>query len=202
MINEYISNDKVEVNVKQSAKDNAKYCGDSYYFITTESYFICVLADGLGSGQYAHESSDAVIKVVEECHHLPIEDLLSECNSVLLNKRGAAVAVIKVFFETHECQFISVGNIRFFMYKPSENKVIYPLPISGYLSGKARKFKRQTFSYEPHARFIIFSDGMELKEIKSYISKSSSIAHLSEVIWNANVAHADDVTFIMGSLLQ
>ncbi|MFS0784408.1 PP2C family serine/threonine-protein phosphatase [Bacillus sp. 1P06AnD] len=202
MINDLIKNEKVEVNVRQVAKDNANYCGDSYYFATTESYFICVLADGLGSGEYAYESSSAVTNIVAQYHDLPLEELIDKCNSALVSKRGAAVAIVKFFFETKEVHFISVGNIRFFMYKPSEEKVIYPLPISGFLSGKIRKFKGQRFKYEPSSRFFIFSDGMELKEIKSNISKTTSIDLLSEVIWHENAAHADDVTFIVGSLLQ
>lgn len=202
MISESIKNEMIEIVVKQVAKNNAPYCGDSYYYITTDRYFLCLIADGLGSGKFAYESSNLVKEIVCEYHHLPLEELFDRCNEVLAHKRGAAVAILKVAFEDRQFQYLSVGNIRFFLYVPSTKKMIYPLPTSGYLSGKARKFVGKTYPYEPNSKFILYSDGLELKEIKTYLSKNQAIERISDDIWGANIAHSDDTTFIMGSLLQ
>lgn len=201
MINDTYRNEKVELNVKQVAKNDAPYCGDSYFYITTDQYFLCMLADGLGSGRYAYESSNAIKEVVEEYHHLTVEEILEKCNNAMVAKRGAAIAIMKFCFETQDFKYVSVGNIKFFLYLPSTDKTVYPLPISGYLSGKKSSYKVQTFPYEPQAKFIIFSDGLELKEIKSYMARNVSVETISNIMWEANVAHADDTTFIIGSLL-
>lgn len=202
MINDYIKNDQIELTVRQVSKGGAPFCGDSYYHVTTEDYFLCVLADGLGSGEFAYESSNTVTEIVKQFHDISLEDILDKCNKALASKRGAAVAILKVMFKSQQFQYVSVGNIRFFLFNPLIKKVIYPLPTSGYLSGSMRKFKSQTFTYEPTSRFILYSDGLELKEIKAYMGRTSSINLVSEDIWNSNTAHSDDITFIMGSLLR
>ncbi|MGN1401904.1 MAG: PP2C family serine/threonine-protein phosphatase [Bacillus sp. (in: firmicutes)] len=202
MINDYIQNEKVELMVKQVAKDNAPYCGDSYFFITTDEYFLLLLADGLGSGKNAYDSSNTVKEIVEEHHHLPVEEIMDKCNKGLNMKRGAAVALIKFFFDTKSFHYLSVGNIRFFIYLPSNEKTLYPLPESGYLSGSRKVFKSQTFQYEPSSLFVIYSDGLELKGIKSHISRNISLKAKADSMWDANVAPSDDVTFILGSLLS
>ncbi|MEH6941943.1 PP2C family serine/threonine-protein phosphatase [Bacillus sp. JJ722] len=199
---DHMVNDRVEIVVKQIAKGNNHYCGDAYFFTNTDDYFICVLADGLGSGEFAHESSAAVTEVVRTNHQLAIEDLLGECNNALAKKRGAAVAIFKVIFKQQQFQYISVGNIRFFLYNPIAQKVVYPLPSSGYLSGRLNRFQGHTYTYEPLSRFILFSDGLDLKGVTSYIKKESSLALIAENIWDTNVNQSDDVTLIMGSLLQ
>ncbi|WP_052343859.1 SpoIIE family protein phosphatase [Bacillus massiliigorillae] len=195
-------NDKVELIVKQIAKGNNHYCGDAYFYTTTEEYFICVLADGLGSGEFAYESSTAITEIVESNHQLAIEDLLAKCNEALVKKRGAAVAIFKVIFKERQFQYISVGNIRFFLYKPISQKLIYPLPTNGYLCGRLNKFHKHTYSYEPLSRFMFFSDGLELKGTTSYMKKEVALSLIIEEIWNQNGAKSDDVTLIMGSLLQ
>lgn len=202
MIIDYLKNEKVELSIRQAAKNDALVCGDSYYYVTTNDYFICVLADGLGSGELAHNSSRAVIEVVDEYHQLDLEHLFDKCNQVLVHKRGAAVAVLKVFFNKQQFQYISVGNIRFFLLQPSINKIIYPLPVSGFLAGRMLKYKCQTFQYEPSSRFVLYSDGIDLKDIKSVLIRNSSIVHISEDVWNSSVAYSDDRTFLIGSLLQ
>src|SRR5699024_10385072 len=55
---------KVQVAVYQKAKSNNYYCGDSYFYTETENEFVCALADGLGSGEFAKESSQAVIDII------------------------------------------------------------------------------------------------------------------------------------------
>ncbi|MGM9924933.1 MAG: PP2C family serine/threonine-protein phosphatase [Bacillus sp. (in: firmicutes)] len=199
---EETANEKVELIARQASKGTNWCCGDAYFFITTDEYFLCVLADGLGSGEFANEAATAVTSIVKENYHLPVEELIEKCNRILVAKRGAAVAIFKVMFEEQQFQYISIGNIRFFLYNPSIKKIIYPLPVSGYLSGRMRKFKVQTFPYSPLSKFVFFSDGLELGSIKSYISSDTSLGAMSEKIWNANTAQSDDVTFIIGSLLQ
>ena len=203
MINDHIKNDRVELVVMQEAKDSASFCGDSYYCITTESYFLCVLADGLGSGEFAYVSSNAVIEVVKKHHDLPLDELIAICNEQLANKRGAAVAIMRVFFDRDEFEIVSVGNIRFFLFLPSEKKLIYPLPVTGFLSGKSKKFKVETYRREKDSKFILFSDGMVVKGVKSKLSEHNiSLKCVGEELWSENTAQADDITMIIGSLLQ
>lgn len=192
--------DKLELFVHQTTKAGNTECGDSYFYKATDEYFICVIADGLGSGKYANDASTAVIAVVEQYHHEELDQLMDRCNKVLLQKRGAAVSVLKFYFEKNEFVYSGVGNIRFFLYSP-EGKLTYPLPVTGYLSGRPQKFHTQRFTYEPESKFLIYSDGYNISGAKSLLKGYRSTEAIADEIKRNNIDGIDDATFILGSLL-
>lgn len=192
--------DKIELFAYQTIKEGKLECGDSYYYTATDDYFVCVVADGLGSGQYAREASAAVVGVVEEHHHEDVDTLMRFCNNILVQKRGAAVSIFKVFFETREFVYSCVGNIRFFLYSPN-GKLTYPLPVTGYLSGKPQVFHTQRFVFEPESKFLIYSDGFDIHGAKTLLKGYRSVAAIAEQIKSDYKNSMDDATFIVGSLL-
>jgi phosphoserine phosphatase RsbX len=202
MIKEVFKEDKIEVLASQSSKNGMPYCGDGYFFINTREYFLCVLADGLGSGKYAYDSSFAVTEEAKKFHDKGVETLMSICNNSLLNKRGAAVSVLKLYYDTKEFVYSSVGNIRFFLYNPQSDKLVYPLPVTGYLSGRQQKYHTQRFKYEPNAKFILHSDGLQLHGAKTLLKTYNSLEQNAHLILQKNTIHSDDTTFILGSLLS
>lgn len=192
--------DNIEVIAHQTAKDGKAFCGDGYYFTATDEYFVCVLADGLGSGEFAYEASSAVVSVVEQHHEKDVDTLMKLCNDVLLQKRGAAVALFKVYFASREFVYSCVGNIRFFLYS-STGKLTYPLPVTGYLSGRPQVFHTQRFTYEAESKFLIYSDGLNIQGVKTLLKAFLPIDLISEDIKKQYPSTSDDATFILGSLL-
>lgn len=191
--------EEVEVYVDQRIKDGNEQCGDGYFYTSTNDYFICVLADGLGSGQNAYKSSTAVISIVERYHYEDVERIMKRCNEELVQKRGAAVAIFKVFFAKQEFVYSCVGNIRFFLYS-SSGKLTYPLPVTGFLSGKPQKFRTQSYAYEPDSKFLIYSDGFHLNGLRTMLNTSKSLRCTAEEIRQKPLPTPDDATFIIGSL--
>jgi len=198
---EILRDRKVEAIAAQSSKNGKALCGDDYFFLATDDYFVCVLADGLGSGEFAHESSRAVTNVVRESHGKDVDSLMELCNRVLLQKRGAAVAIFKVYFKEQRFRYSCVGNIRFYLYPPN-GKLVYPLPVTGYMSGRKQRFHTQEFSYVPNSRFLIHSDGFEMRGTKDFFGLSSSLEVSANQLEHTNSAASDDITFIFGSLLE
>ncbi|MBM7649388.1 negative regulator of sigma-B (phosphoserine phosphatase) [Bacillus ectoiniformans] len=195
----YLQKEHLEVYANQASKDGKPFCGDSYYVHATDEYLICVLADGLGSGEYAYNSSSAVTKVVEEHHHESVDVLMQLSNEVLHHKRGAAVAIFKVFFDKQEFEYSCVGNIRFYLYTDG-GKLTYPLPVTGYLSGRPQKYRTQRFVYELDCKFILHSDGLNIMNVKS-LFKNRSIKPIAYELEEQTTQSNDDATFIIGSLL-
>lgn len=196
----HLIQDSIEVYAHQTAKEGKVLCGDSYFFTATSEYFVCVLADGLGSGQYAYEASQAVVSAVEQYHHEDVDSIMKHSNKALLQKRGAAVSVFKVYFQAREFVYSCVGNIRFFLYS-SKGKLTYPLPVTGYLSGKPQVYHTQRFSFDPHSKFLIFSDGYEFQGIKALLKGLYPAKMIAEEIIANHAKSNDDATFIVGSLL-
>lgn len=193
------SMEPVEVIVHQSIKEGNYECGDSYYYVTMDDYFTCVVADGLGSGKFANEASTAVIDVVKKYHHENVNDIMKRSNTALFQKRGAAVAVFKVFFKTREFHYSCVGNIRFFLYSKN-GKLTYPLPVTGYLSGKPAKFNTRIYTYEAESKFLIHSDGINPNGVRALLVSGLSNECISTQLKERFSSKMDDATFIIGTL--
>lgn len=197
----HIENECLEAYAFQRAKEGKVFCGDSFYMTAKDGYFLCVLADGLGSGEYAYESSKAVTSVVQSNIEEDVQTLMNFSNKVLLSKRGAATAIFKVDFHEKTFEYSCVGNIRFYLYTPS-GKMVYPMPVSGYLSGRPQKFRTQKFPYEPNSTFLIHSDGFVKENSKPIIESCQSVSAIANRLKEKQVNKSDDVTFIIGSLLK
>ena len=66
--------------------------------------------------------------VFKEHHHESLDELLSRCNEYMVQKRGAAVAIVKIDYKQKDIQYSCVGNVRFYMLHGGEND----LSSSGY----------------------------------------------------------------------
>lgn len=153
-----MSKRKMQVAIYQKAKQNNYYCGDSYFYSETENEFICALADGLGSGEYAKESSQAVIDIIRSNTDKNVEQLMKECNKRLSGKRGVVLGVLKVNFPRQNYSFSSIGNIG--MMTVAQNRKKRSIPNAGYLAGYPRPFKIINEQLKPNTNFIMFTDGV------------------------------------------
>ncbi len=192
-------NQHVHTLAFQLPKEGKSCCGDSFYIKTTENYMICTVADGLGSGERANESSAAISALVEKHYDEDVEVLMDLCNHELKDKRGATVSILKVDFQSKRFTYSSVGNIRFMLYAPS-GIYIYPLPILGYLSGKPQKYRTQSYSYETGSKFIIHTDGLVFPGMKALLNKGHSVEDLSRQLDGYTKTRNDDLTYIVGQL--
>jgi negative regulator of sigma-B (phosphoserine phosphatase) len=197
---EYETNEHMKAIIFQLSKNGNTYCGDSYFVSANDEGFICAVADGLGSGKAANESSSVISEIVEKYSNEEVADIIERCNEALRSKRGATVSLLKFHFAEKKFTYCSVGNVRFILYCPS-GKFIYPLPIGGYLSGKPQKYTTHTFGYESGAKFIIYTDGLDVPPIRSFLKSYSTIDNLSKQLEMYTQNRNDDLTYILGQLL-
>lgn len=155
---------KVDVAVFQKAKKGNYHCGDSYLYIETEDEFICAIADGLGSGEYALESSQITINIIRNNITATVEQLVEKCNKELLGKRGVVLGILKLHFPTETYSFSSIGNIGVMTIVNGKKKK-RNIPSSGYLAGYKRPFKVIREKLLPKMNFILFSDGVSDSEL-------------------------------------
>ncbi|MHA6259816.1 PP2C family serine/threonine-protein phosphatase [Sporosarcina sp. CAU 1771] len=194
-----IINEHVEAYAYQRAKHGNNESGDAYFLQSEKEYFIFAIADGLGSGPIARKSAEVIPNVLKEFHHESIDSLLNRCNVEMLRKRGAAVAIVKVDFKLKTIQYSCVGNIRFYMLQGKE-RMIYPLPVMGYLNGRPQKLNTQVYKYERNDLFFMHSDGVELRNPREALKESSNAYDLYQKV-SSTMKDNDDATFITGSLL-
>lgn len=198
---EKIQHSSINAFIFNAAKKGNYESGDSYHTVLTDDYFICSVADGLGSGPIARESSQVIPQILREYHHETVDQLMQRFNELMIHKRGAAVAIFKVDFNNKTLEYSCVGNIRFYLYRKTKDEIIYPLPVMGYLSGRPQKLRTQLYTYVENDLFLIHSDGVDLRNPKSMMRKATVPEQLYSDILES-IQTVDDATFITGSLLK
>ncbi|MGC4378086.1 protein phosphatase 2C domain-containing protein [Fictibacillus sp. Mic-4] len=199
MIQQY-SYDKLDVAVFQTSKKGNEHCGDSFFIEETDRYFICALADGLGSGSMAKEASETAIQIIKENHFQDIYDLMDLSNRKLKNTRGAVLSIFKIDYERKTVYFSGVGNIRFF-FTGKNDKIQYPMPTPGFLSGRPFPFRLQQFDLSNELSFIIYSDGFDIQSKNKYLLRDlDSPVKSIQSIGNFVQDFSDDATCLIGKM--
>ncbi|MUV38510.1 Phosphoserine phosphatase [Lentibacillus sp. JNUCC-1] len=187
---------RTDVSVFQKPKNGNYYCGDSYFYEETDTGFICVLADGLGSGEHAKDSSQVVIDVVENNRKATVKELIKLSNKALTGKRGVVLGLLKINFDDKTYSFSSIGNIGVVTIT-SRSKKKRNIPNSGYLGGYERPFKVETGKLEPDLIFVVFSDGVEDTDLSKPFMLNKNVHALTESFANYKTdPPRDDVTLI------
>ncbi|WP_077324395.1 SpoIIE family protein phosphatase [Virgibacillus siamensis] len=187
---------KVDVAVFQKAKKGQYYCGDSYFYTETENEFLCVLADGLGSGEFARESSQIVIDIIKSNIHTTVQQLIKRCNEQLTGKRGVVIGILKLDFPSKRYSFSSIGNIGVITI-PKNGKKKRNIPNVGYLAGYHRPFKVVSDKLDSEMNFIMFSDGVADSDLSSSLFLNKDAQQIIiDYEHNFGAARKDDTTLI------
>ncbi|KGX86557.1 SpoIIE family protein phosphatase [Pontibacillus litoralis] len=187
---------RVEVIAHQEAKHGNYCCGDSYFYKETDKEFVCALADGLGSGPYALESSQAVVNVIEQHMHQSIDFIITKCNEVLLNKRGAVLGILRMNFHSERFSFTSIGNIGIVMITPNGERK-RNIPVGGFLSGVPRLYKVLEDKLIPGSSFFMFTDGVNDRTLSAKTFASHRLDFIVEsFVKQKAIRNQDDTTFI------
>ncbi|WP_163652225.1 SpoIIE family protein phosphatase [Listeria sp. PSOL-1] len=189
---------KMELFTFQRAKALQTCSGDMYYFHQSNDTFLCVIADGLGSGTEANKAAKAAINAIKEAPEEDVLTLMERANTAVFSLRGAAIAVVKCDLPHARITYSGMGNIRFFALGPSD-KLIYPLSTKGYLSGGPKRFKVKEYQFQYDTKFLMYSDGLVLEHVQTYLKSSLSTEKTGNLIEQTiKEKPSDDVTFILG----
>lgn len=191
-----IMGERIQVAVYQEAKEGNYYCGDSFFYLESEQEFVCAIADGLGSGEFARESSDAVIDIIKNNMDAPIEKIVHLCNEKLMGKRGVVLGILKLDFQLKVYSFSSIGNIGI-VTVGKDKKKRFNIPNAGYLAGYIRKFKVERKNLEEGMNFIMYSDGVTDAELsRPYFLGTDVEAIIDSYAYEKKNNRADDTTLI------
>ncbi|MCE7794154.1 SpoIIE family protein phosphatase [Salipaludibacillus sp. CUR1] len=191
---------EMDISIYQVAKKGNWCSGDAFYTVRTDSYILCAMADGLGSGEEAMSASSAAMSVIKKDHDLDTESLMDKCNQVMWGTRGVVLTILKFDFRSDVIEYTNVGNISCTFYKPS-GELYRPVPVRGYLSGKKKKFKTQRIPYEKDTVFIIYSDGVVFDPVyHALFSKKDTPERMLNRVVDLMEESNDDTTLLVGKV--
>ncbi|GAA4075033.1 indirect negative regulator of sigma-B activity [Amphibacillus indicireducens] len=185
---------RVDVSVYQKVKQGNVVCGDSYYYYQDENHFLCVVVDGLGSGFFAHESSQAVVDVIKSDPLRPTTEIIELSNRRLTGKRGVVLGMLRLDLKTLQFTYSSIGNIGL-MTITSEGIKKRNIPMSGYLGGYPRQAKVVSGVFTSNTIFVMFSDGVQSNELTHHLFRESSAEAVTDAFrFHMDQSRDDDTT--------
>ncbi|SHN32037.1 SpoIIE family protein phosphatase [Gracilibacillus kekensis] len=190
------SKQQIEVSVFQKAKKGNYYCGDSYFYSETDDTFTCAIADGLGSGELAKESSQVVMDVIQDNIDDTVTSMIKKSNQKLVGKRGAVLGILQINLKTKQYFYSSIGNIGLMTITSNSIKK-RNIPQVGYLSGYDRPFKVVEDTLEENLIFIMFSDGVDPKEISNSYFLHKEVTHITDTFKHLYSHKLDDDTTLI-----
>ncbi len=188
--------DHVHISVYQKAKVGNYYCGDSYYYTETQDGFLCVVADGLGSGEVAKESSQAVIDTIKEHPNTKGDVLVKLLNQALIGKRGVVLGILRLDYRDKMYSYTSIGNIGLMTIDQATLKK-RNIPIPGYLGVYPRKMKQVRDTLEAGTLFAVFSDGVHAKELSHVLFQSDDVHDITDQFHDRMADKRDDDTTLV-----
>lgn len=186
----------MDVSIYQKSKKGNYLCGDSYFCIEDENMFLGVLADGLGSGGIAKESSQAVVEIIKDHLDRTVEELIRLCNKKLVKMRGAVVGILKIDFKNETYTFSSIGNIGVIILEDGAGKK-RNIPNAGYLGTHYRAPKVMTEKVMKGTNFIMFSDGVMDKELSQGYFKDTDVDRITDAYAYLSDSSRNDDTTLM-----
>lgn len=187
---------KVQAAAFQQAKEGKYICGDSYFYRETPDGFICAIADGLGSGNLAKESSQIVIDVIQRHLETSPEDIIKKINKELAGKRGVLIGILKLNYKKEKYTFLSIGNIGLLSIYGDGTK-IRSISNAGYLAGYQTDYKLEERDLVPAMNFILFSDGVTEKELSENYMKNKNVEDIIKIYSKLSEPNRkDDTTLI------
>ncbi|AQY52465.1 SpoIIE family protein phosphatase [Listeria weihenstephanensis] len=190
-----------QLYIFQRAKHLQRHCGDQIFIKEDEFGLLCALVDGLGSGKEAERAAKAVVETIDaNSSNVALEDIVARSNAALGGLRGAAIAIWRTDWAKQTITYCGIGNIRFYLLG-LDDKLVYPISSTGFLSGRKQKIRIQEFTYKPGTTFLMHSDGLVLAGVKKYLRAITSIETTGHMIEsNVEDIPEDDVTFLVGKL--
>lgn len=193
--------DNMQIAIHQIAKKGNYHCGDSYFYTRTDNEFICAIADGLGSGEYASESAQAVTGVVRDNINASVEQLVKRCNEKLQGKRGVVLGILKLHFEPETYSYSSIGNIGM-MTVSKQGKKKRNIPNPGYLAGYKRSFRIMEEKLEKDMKFYMFSDGVKDAQLSDPLFRHKNVHEVIKRYTQLYEDKRDDDTTLIGIYYQ
>ncbi|MBU5595715.1 SpoIIE family protein phosphatase [Amphibacillus sp. MSJ-3] len=188
--------DLVKVSVYQKEKEGNFCCGDSYYYYQDDDFFLCALADGLGSGELARESSQVVMDVIKTNPLMTTSEIISLSNQALVGKRGVVLGILKLDLRNHQYTYASIGNIGL-MTITSEGIKNRNIPMPGYLGVYPRQAKEIRGIFNKNMSFVLFSDGVTPKDLTHNLFKKQNVTEITDAFAEQMGQNREDDTTLI-----
>ncbi len=171
--------------------------GDTWSCMERPDGMTVMLADGLGHGIQAAESSRQAVRLFESNHHTPPSQGVLLLHQGLSGTRGCALAIADISLREGCVRNCGIGNIcSRVVLKDTERNLVSHNGIAGY---EARKIQEFSTPWELDALLVMHSDGMTARwHLSDYpLLSRCHPAVIAAVLYRDHARGHDDVSVVV-----
>lgn len=192
----------LELGVVHLPKAGEQICGDSW---ATENHLdknLILVADGLGYGDLAQESSREAVRVFKENAKLGPKAILEKAHAALKNTRGAAAAIAQIDRTQQTVCFAGIGNISGVVV--TDNQTRSMVSYNGTVGHMMRKVAEFVYPWSQQSLLIMHSDGLAAQwNLNRYPGLASRHpALIAAVLYRDFKRTRDDMTVIVAKVRE
>lgn len=148
--------------IAQATKTDGALNGDGYLLKRDEDTLLFALADGVGSGQLAHDASSACLRILAASDDMDLPSLFETCHTQLTSTRGAALGLVKFFLGQGFLEWAAVGDIEGCIYptEPTISRTISMMQRGGTLGHYFTGITPQQHAWPPTSMLALCTDGV------------------------------------------
>ncbi|HBL62958.1 MAG TPA: serine/threonine protein kinase [Cyanobacteria bacterium UBA8803] len=148
----------LEIGVIQLPKPGQDVSGDAWAVENHGDRTLVLVADGLGSGPFAGEASQAAVRILQANARLQPKAILELAHAALRSTRGAAVAIAEINLTEQTLRFAGIGNIAGVILRGAESQSL--VSYNGTVGHQFRKIQEFVYPWKPESILIMHSDGL------------------------------------------
>jgi len=152
-----------EVAVWGRPKDGERVSGDDGAFVRTDEGLLIVIADGLGHGTAARDSSSRVARIARSEPNKGLEGLLHASDTALSGLRGAAVTVALVHEHQARVDCAAVGNVMCAIERRDRSSKFGSEQWTLGVPAMRRKVRVEQQSFPANSLLLLQSDGVSAR---------------------------------------
>jgi phosphoserine phosphatase RsbX len=177
-------------------KQGQSISGDTYL---VEEYapnqVLVAVIDGLGGGEEASLAATSAANVLQKYPALPLEELIRQSHNALRSTRGAVIAILRLYLDNRQAEYIGVGNIGVQVYSQQQIK---PISKNGILGYRMPTLLQLSYTYNSGDTFVLYSDGISGRfSLDGKLDSTLSPQDLANAILEMYGKTSDDATVVV-----
>ncbi|MEJ5362381.1 MAG: SpoIIE family protein phosphatase [Spirochaetota bacterium] len=173
-----------------------EFCGDTVAVHCNDDFALCMIADGLGHGEYAYKASTIAAEVFFDNVTKEPHEILSRIDHALYSTRGASASIAKIIPEKNEVVYAGIGNIAGAIVGEKRVNMVSHNGTLGMHNSTIHTF---TYPWSNNALCIMHSDGISsrwmLTDYPNIFAQDLSI--IAAVLFNEYHRPKDDSSLLI-----
>ncbi|HEU4962776.1 MAG TPA: SpoIIE family protein phosphatase [Bacilli bacterium] len=171
--------------------------GDGYVVRKWEDRTLILVADALGHGTKAQETTTILLDLVQATPPVQLRKLLLGCHHMMRPTRGAAAAFVIIDHQSRTVTYSGIGNIALYHATARDGVTASKRMVRGILGYRQIVPTETTFPYQAGDRLLLFTDGVNTAAAKGRDVWHPQIQQGAQALLDRYASGQDDALLLL-----